>query len=503
MTDSQKAFKFLESLKIPEGRKAGNNLQLAPFQRKFIRGALKRNTDVAILSVGRGNGKSALSAGLALGALLGVWDGQPKREILIAARTRDQGRIAFDFVTGFAEGLDDETQERLTIRRNPRLEIEFDDDNGPHVLKVLASDSRNALGSAPTFILCDERGHWEQDKGDALEASLLSGMGKRSGRCLMISTSASNDSHAFSKWIDDPPDGTFVLEFRPDTHKPADDMESIRLANPGAHHGIGSSLKWLQAQAQRSIKRGGPALNNFRLFNLNQRVSGERRDMLLDVDTWLECETHELPPREGACVVGVDLGGSMSMSAAVAYWANTGRIESFGAFPKKPTLADRGANDGVKDRYVEMEQRGELVTMGEKVVPASDFLREIMRRFDGAVIGAFTADRYRMSEFQEAMQTAKLKTPVVWRGQGFKDGAEDVERFRQAAFDGEVKAEASLLLRSAFGDAVTVSDIAGNQKIAKARSLGRIDAAAAMTLAVAEGKRRAARPIAQRAAVWA
>jgi len=60
-----------------------------------------------------------------------------------------------------------------------------------------------------------------------------------------------------------------------------------------------------------------------------------------------------------------------------------------------------------------------------------------------------------------------------------------------------------LLLRSAFADAITLVDPAGNHKLAKARSLGRIDAAAASVIAVAEGQRMAARPAAKaRVAQW-
>src|SRR5690606_22131026 len=112
---------------------------------------------------------------------------------------------------------------------------------------------------------------------------------------------------------------------------PADDLDSIIEANPGAKYGIGSSIAWLVAQAQRSIARGGSALSTFRLYNRNERVPGERRDMLLSVDEWLDVETSELPPREGACIVGIDLGGSASMSAAVFYWPNTHRLEAIGA----------------------------------------------------------------------------------------------------------------------------------------------------------------------------
>ena len=76
-------------------------------------------------------------------------------------------------------------------------------------------------------------------------------------------------------------------------------LESLLIANPGAKHGIGSVVEWLQAQARRAIARGGSTLTTFRLYNRNERVSGETRDLLLTVDEWLKCETADLPPREG------------------------------------------------------------------------------------------------------------------------------------------------------------------------------------------------------------
>jgi len=226
--------------------------------------------------------------------------------------------------------------------------------------------------------------------------------------------------------------------------------------------------------------------------------------LLLTVDQWIAAEVIDLPPRDGRCVVGIDLGGSVSMSAAALYWPETGRLEAMGCFPCSPSLADRGAADGVSGRYVEMQDRGELLTLGDRVVPAGAFILAVMRRLDGASVSALVADRYRSAEFEEALAAAGVSAPVVYRGQGFRDGAEDVERFRSAVFDGRVSVAPSLLLRSAFADAVTISDPAGNAKLAKARSTGRIDAAAAAVLAVAEGARQRARPIrAARAPIWA
>ena len=80
-------------------------------------------------------------------------------------------------------------------------------------------------------------------------------------------------------------------------HDLADDLESLKLANPGAAYGIGSSLDWLQGRARRAIARGGSTLTSFRLYNRNERVSGENLDVLLTVDEWLSCETADLPAR--------------------------------------------------------------------------------------------------------------------------------------------------------------------------------------------------------------
>ncbi len=351
--------------------------------------------------------------------------------------------------------------------------------------------------------LHEVRGHWSVDRGDALEHALLSGLGKRGGESLIISTSAADDTHPFSRWIDDPQPGVYVQEHRPPPGLPADDRDSLLIANPGALHGIGSGLDWLEAEARRSIARGGSALTAFRLYNRNERVSGESRDVLLTVDEWLACEVGELPPREGAAVIGIDLGGSASMSAAAFYWPETGRLEALATFPSSPSLADRGAADGVSGRYVEMEARGELGTLGDKTVPVAPWLASVLRLMDGETITALVADRYKQAELAEAMDRAGVTCPVIWRGMGFRDGSEDVERFRRAAYDGQVRARPSLLLRSAFADAVCVKDPAANLKLAKARSKGRIDPAAAAVLAVAEGARIMARPRKSVRMAWA
>ena len=84
---------------------------------------------------------------------------------------------------------------------------------------------------------------------------------------------------------------------------------------------------------------------------------------------------------------------------------------------------------------------------------------------------------------------------LVVRGQGFRDGGEDVRDFRAAMLAGKVRPKKSLLLRAAMGEARVIGDPAGNWKLSKntqggRRAHARDDAAAASIIAVAEGHRR-------------
>ena len=503
--EAMAALRFLPRLVVPEGRTAGRPLRLAKYQKQFVRGAFAKGVAVGLLSIGRGNAKTALSAGIALGHLTGEIAPQPKREIIFAARNRDQARTAFGFLVGFIEGLPEEEREQFTIRRGSRLEVETAE-NGGGLARVIPADGRSILGGAPTLAILDERAAWEREKGDALENAILSGLGKRDGRALIISTSAPDDTNTFSRWLDEPPPGSYVQEHRPEPGLPPDDLESLLVANPGAREGIGSTPEWLVAQARRAIARGGSALSSFRNLNRNERVASDDRSVLVTVDEWLAAEVapDALPPRAGPVILGVDLGGSRSMSAAALYWPETGRLETVAAFPAQPGLSDRGAADGVSGRYEEMADRGELVTMGTTTVPVGRFLADVAQRLDGQPPAAVVGDRFRHAEFVEALRAAGLeRVPCVWRGMGWRDGSEDCERFRRALFEGKVRCTPSLLLRSAFADAITLVDPAGNHKLAKSRSTGRIDAAAAAVIAIAQGERMTGQPSQRRALTWA
>ena len=182
------------------------------------------------------------------------------------------------------------------------------------------------------------------------------------------------------------------------------------------------------------------------------------------------------------------------MSAACAYWPEAGALDAFACFPELPALADREVKDGVrKGTYQRMVEHGELIVAGRRVSDTQALVAETLHRWGRA--GCIVADRWREADLLQVVEALRYpRTALSLRGQGFKDGGEDVRRFREGVLGDRVTAPVSLLPRSAVGEARVVGDPAGNWKLAKAGMSGRRirarDDAAAAILAVAEGERR-------------
>ena len=477
---------FIERLPITQGHGTGGSFPVLPWQRRFLTGAFADDVDEAALSVSRANGKTTLVAAIAAACLDGPLV-QPRAEVILCASSFDQGKIAFDHVLAFLS--DPENRQKWRVWDSANVAQIRNKDNGV-TLKCIGSDPRRAHGLAPVLVLADEPAQWESNKAAKMHAALTTALGKiDGGRFIALGTRADDETHWFSKMLAGDADYFQVHAARSDD--PPFQRRTWRRANPSFDYL--PALRKRLSKAAKKAKRDPDELAAFRALNLNQGTADTLTQMLVDADRWKRAESGVFDA-SGRYALGVDLGMTNAMSACAAYWPETGALEALACFPVEPSLEERGLADGVGNLYKRMQDRDELILAGQFTSSVSGLLAEALHRWGRP--GVIIADRWREGELREALKDADFPlTTLITRGQGFKDGSEDVREFQRALADGQVIPEQSLLLRSAMSEARLAVDPAGNQKLAKGSQAGRRfrgkdDAAAAAILAVAEGMRR-------------
>ena len=476
---------FLEGLEVTQGRLAGRRLSLLPWERRFLRGVFRPGVQSAGLSVGRGNGKTTLLAGVGAATLIGPL-ATVRGDTVIVASSFEQARICFEHVLAFLEGCLGQRTLRETFRvwDTAQQGAIQHRETGARV-RCIGSDPRRAHGLSPVLVLADEPAQWESSKSSAMVAALRTAMGKQPGaRFVAIGTRPADPEHWFAKLLES---ADYAQVHAAERTDPKFHRRTWRKANPSLP-AMPDLLLALEAEA--TLARRDPAmLAAFDALRLNLGTADTERAMLLDAGTWVEIEGEA--DATGPTYWGVDLGSTAAQSAIACYWPRTGRLEAVAAFPAIPSLEQRGLTDAVGRLYAECWNRGELLTLGENTVPVDELVRAASQRW-GAPSG-LAADRWREGELRDALKLSGLPVaPLELRGQGYKDGAEDVRTFRRACLEGKVTPSQSLLLASAMAEARTVTDPSGNSKLAKGSEGGRRlrardDAAAAAILAVATG----------------
>ena len=476
---------YLAGLRVSQGRLSGQLFTVLPWQRRFIRGAFAPGIQSAAVSIARGNGKTALLSAIACAHLDGPLAVE-RGEVVLVASSYEQSRIAFEHVLAFMDSkLED--RKRWRVWDSAQLARIEDRQTGARV-RCLGSDPRRAHGLAPTLILADEPAQWPSSTGEKMVAALRTAAGKQEHcRFVALGTRPAAGEHWFAKMLSGGADFAQCHAAAP-TDRPFR-ARTWAKANPSLPH-MPDLLTAIRGEAAEA-RRDPAMMAAFEALRLNLGTSDTEVSVLLHRDTWAGIEGEA--DATGPCVWGGDLGTSAAQSCIAAYFPATGRLDCLAAFPHEPGLAERGLRDGVGRLYQDCWKRGELIQCGGAAVDILGLLEAARARFGKPV--AIACDRWREAELRDALQAARLGPALHFRGQGFKDGSEDVREFRRAVLEGTVTPVTSLLMRSAMSEARTVSDPAGNAKLAKKgeggrRSRARDDAVAAAILAVASGVRR-------------
>ena len=487
--DPESLIRWLGSLTVSEGRFAGDPFRVLPWEAEFIRGAFGEGIQTAALTLGRGNGKSALTGALAAAAVAGPL-ARPRGEVLVVAASLLQAGVVFEHAKYFLGLAGECDRGRWRVLEGPHPTI-VDKRTGAKLIAI-GSDPKRAHGRAPLLAILDEPAQYERSTRDKMRAAIRTALGKQPGsRLIALGTRSSDPAHWFERMLEPGP-GRYVMRFDADPEADPMDRAAWLAANPSLPD-MPDLAETIATEAEET-KTDPEALASFRALRLNAGVSDTTESVLIAVKVWQRCEVGELPEAAGPMVLGVDLGQNAAMSAVAGYWPDTGRLEVLAAFPAVPDLRERGLQDGVGGEYQAIQREGSLIVLPGRTVEVAALIEQALSRW--GVPDVVTADRWRAAELRDALDTAKVPAGAfVERGQGFKDGAEDVRQFRRAVLRREVRALPSLLLRSALREARVATDPAGNCKLAKKteggrRATARDDTAAAAILAVAEGARR-------------
>ena len=191
----------------------------------------------------------------------------------------------------------------------------------------------------------------------------------------------------------------------------------------------------------------------------------------------------------GKAVIGVDLGGSRSWSAACAVWPS-GRIESWAIAPGVPSLAEQEREDqAAPSSYVELMRSGGLsVDVGRAVPGVETLLSRIWVWAPASVI----CDAYRSAELHQVIAG---RVRIIERARASAESTSNVQALRALLLDTEagVTKASRALLGAAFVETELTIGSDGSTKVRKRdRNRSRDDAAAALLLAAGELARRPA-----------
>ena len=452
-------------------------MDLRPFQRTFVRNALRADVDIAALSLPRGNGKSFLAANLVTRALTpGDALFVNGKEVVQCAASIEQARIVFNFVrlalepTGQYSFLDSVTRLGCTHKATNSK------------LRIISSNGKSAMGLVNTpLAICDEPGSWETNGGKLMWDALTGAQGKPGSPLKIVIIGTLAPSMA-GWWHDLIKDGshhsTYVMALQGVREKWASWPE-IRRCNPLTAISPMFRAKLLE---ERDAARADTRLRaRFLSYRLNT-PSGDESTMLLSPEDLELVEARTPPERDGRAFVGLDVGAGRAWSAAVAIWSN-GRTEAIALAPGIPTLEEQERRDRVPSgMYGRLYDIGKLeIAHGLRVQPVGQLWDMVLQAWGKPRL--VVCDRFKLPELQDVVKGCRME-PRITR---WSEATADILALRKMVRDGPmaIDADSFLLIGASLSMTQVKNDDMGSTRLEKnsTNNTGRDDVSAALTLA--------------------
>ena len=306
----------------------------------------------------------------------------------------------------------------------------------------------------------------------------------------MISTQAETDEHHFSTLIDEKAPGTVrqIMVAPMDVDPFA--IETLRACNPAANVYLNESD--LVGEASMAACSSG-AEPSYRRFRLNQRVRTDADARICDAATWnrgaVPVDEQKLIGK--TCICGFDDAIKHDLVALVmAFPSADGSFDILCRF-WTPLGQLAGRRPAERELFRQWLAADWLIGVPGMIIDPEWIAREFALLNARFKVQELRYDRTYMDGLRLAMSKADVALPMTEFGQGYLSMGPALRRLGDLLRAGQIRHAGHPILTHCIGNAVVVTDPAGNLKFDKGKSHStsklRIDGAPALAMSVAPG----------------
>jgi phage terminase large subunit-like protein len=341
--------------------------------------------------------------------------------------------------------------------------------------RALSADASTAFGLSPAFIVHDELGQVKGPRSQLYEALETATGAHDEPLSIVISTQAPTDGDLLSMLIDDAieshdPRTKLFMYSAPEDCNPFT-KAAIRKANPAFGDFLNAREVMDQCHAAERMPSREAAYRN---LILNQRVNQETP--FIPRKVWLSNQGEPLE----AAFAGVPLRLALDLSARNDLSALAIRAEFEAAhhcrvefFAPALHVVDRSMRDRVP--YDTWADQGHITLTPGASVDYAYIARRLVELTDAYDVEAIFFDRWRIDVLEAELARLDVELPLIPHGQGFKDMSPALDMLEGELLNERMRLGANPVLSMCAANAVVTADEAGNRKLNKKKSTGRID----------------------------
>lgn len=478
-----KAINFIGTLKHFMGKSSGKHFKLENWQQFIIAnivgwywkdGNTRRFTS-SYIEVSRKNGKTALAAALCLYYLIA--DGEDGAEVDLAANSKEQAKIAFEFCSSFSKQLDPKGKYLKPYRDN----VQFALNNSK--LKVFAADDSKLDGFNASFGLIDE---YHAAKNSKVRDVIKSSMGMRNNPHLCTITTAGFDKtlpcyklrstsiEILNKLKTD--DSMFIAIYSLDDKDDWTDKDNWVKCTPNLNVTVTS--KYIKEQVQSAINNPSEEVG----------VKTKTLNLWCDVaDVWLpesyivraSKDIHLEDFRDCECYIGVDLSATSDLTA-VSYLIEKDNIYYFKTDYYLPESALVDKPD--RETYKLWKQQG-LITITTGNVTDYDYItNDIVAASNILNIQKIGYDKWNATQW--AIHATEIGLPLEEYPQTMGNFNRPTKELERLILSGNTVIDNNEITRWCFRNVELKSDYNGNVKPNKGIKSKKIDGVIAIIQAL-------------------